>query len=320
MPIVQSSYRPPTYFRNYHVSTIYASLARTIEIPYERERVELPDGDFIDLDWSYTASRPSRKLLVSVHGLGGHSGRPYMTGLSRLFNRSGWDVAAINLRGCSGEINRLYRSYHAGASEDLEMILSHISRNRSYDTLALNGFSLGGNILLKYLGEERIFPNELKAAVAISAPCDLYHSLSRLDRYVNSIYSLRFVRVLKAQLSERQRKFPEKLRLKDLQACKTLYSIDELYTSKAHGFQNALDYYNKSSSLNYLSNIQIPTLLLNAKNDGFLSASSSPLAMASESNILHLEMPAYGGHVGFLQDREETYAEERALEFIQGVL
>ncbi len=320
MPVIKSSYHPPAYFRNYHLSTIYASVARTIEIPKKRERVELPDGDFIDLDWSYHAIRPCKKLLVTLHGLGGHAGRPYMTGLARLFNRNGWDVAAINLRGCSGEINRLYSSYHAGASEDLAMVLSHISLNRSYDTIALNGFSLGGNIVLKYLGEQRNYPKSLKAAVAISAPCDLYQSLGRLQHYANTIYSLRFVRALKLQLLERQQKFPDRLKARDVHECKTLFSIDELYTSKAHGFKDALDYYSKSSSLNFLPNIQLPTLLLNARNDGFLSGSSSPVTVAQKNEFLHLEMPACGGHVAFLQDREETYAEERALEFITGVL
>ena len=290
---------------------------RVSPVVQTRERLELADEDFMDLDWSFAHSGPSKKVLVILHGLEGNAQRPYILGLARYFNQNGWDVAALNFRGCSGEINRLYNSYNAGASADLDLVISHIIAKNKYGILALNGFSLGGNLLLKYLGEGNLLPPQLKAAVAISTPCDLHGSVKKLGEPKNRIYSRRFVKKLKEQLSLRERHFPEQLQKKSILGCKNLISIDDLYTSKAHGFENALDYYKKSSALSFIPNISTPTLLINAKNDSFLSASSSPIKSAENNPDFYLEMPDYGGHVGFLQNKKQTYTEERALEFIE---
>lgn len=317
MPILESTYNPPYIFRNYHISTIYSAKLRFIKpVPQTRERLELEDGDFLDIDWSYANSCSSRNVLIILHGLDGHAQRPYVLGLAHHFNHHGWDVAAINFRGCSGEINKLYRSYNAGASEDLNHVVSHILSIKKYESLAINGFSLGANLLLKYLGEGNHLPAELKAAVAISAPCDLYASLKKLDETENWLYSKRFVLQLKKQLRLREKHFPEKISKKQIANCTNLYAIDELYTSQAHGFANALEYYKKSSALSFLPNIKTPTLLINAKNDGFLSENSSPAAIAENNPNFFLEMPEHGGHVGFIQKKQATYTEERALEFI----
>ena len=317
MPVIKSTYKPPLIFRNYHLSTIYASLFRKpLKVIQHRERLDLQDGDFLDLDWSFSTSGPSVKLQIILHGLEGNSSRPYILGMASQFNRAGWDVAAINLRGCSGELNRLYRSYNAGASEDLREVIDHILKKQKYETLALTGFSLGGNLMLKYLGEGKPLPPQVKAAVAISTPCDLYLSLKKLEESRNLIYSRRFVKKLKQQLLKRRELFPDNITKKEILSCTSLYAIDDLYTGKAHGFKNALEYYERSSALNYIPSISIPTLLINAKNDGFLSANSSPENMAAKNPFFHLEMPEYGGHVGFLQKKNITYTEERALEFI----
>ena len=317
MSIIKSTYRPPVLFKNYHISTIYASVLRKVpRVTQTRERLELEDGDFLDLDWSYSTFGKSGKVLILLHGLEGNAQRPYMLGMAQYFNQNGWDVAAINFRGCSGEINRLYRSYNAGASEDLVQVVSHILSKNRYNNLALNGFSLGGNLMLKYLGEGNKLPVQLKAAVAISTPCDLHLSLKKLEKYQNRIYSGRFVKKLKQQLYHREVHFPDDLEKHQIASCKSLFAIDELYTSRAHGYKNALDYYEKSSSLQFLDKISIPTLLINAKNDGFLSENSSPLEIARSNPNFHLEMPDYGGHVGFIQKKELTYTEERSLKFI----
>ncbi|HSI70576.1 MAG TPA: alpha/beta fold hydrolase [Gillisia sp.] len=317
MPIIESTYIAPIVFRNYHLSTIYASALRKVSPPnFKRERLELEDGDFLDLDWSSSGTNRQSKVAIILHGLEGSSTRPYVMGMANHYNRKGWDVAAVNLRGCSGELNRLYRSYNAGASEDLEQVVNHILENKKYSEIALTGFSLGGNLMLKYLGEDRKVPAEIKAAVAISAPCDLYQSLLKLQEAKNFIYSRRFVKKLKKQLLLREAKFPDRLSRKQIESCRTLYSIDDLYTGKAHGFRDARDYYEKSSALNFIPNIKIPTLLLNAQNDAFLSKNSSPVELAERNPRFFLEMPLHGGHVGFLQHKKETYAEERALNFI----
>ncbi len=321
MPVLKSTYQTPFLFRNYHLSTIYASMFRKVpEISQTRERLELGDGDFLDLDWSFAPMGPAKKLLIILHGLEGNSSRPYVLGMAGHFNLSGWDVAAINLRGCSGEINRLYRSYNAGASEDLREVINYILDKKKYDTLSLTGFSLGGNLMLKYLGEGKEIPQQLKAAVAISTPCDLYRSLKKLEETKNFLYSRRFVKKLRQQLLKRSELFPDNIEKEEILKCTTLYAIDDLYTGKAHGFQNALEYYEKSSALNFIPAITIPTLLINAKNDAFLSPNSSPVEIADQHPFFHLEMPEYGGHVGFLQNKKTTFAEERALEFIAGYI
>lgn len=317
MPILQSTYKPPIIFRNYHLSTIYASMIRKVpHVAQSRERLELEDGDFIDIDWSHAANQASDKLVVILHGLEGSSQRPYVKGMAHQFLENEWDAAAVNLRGCSGEINRLYRSYNAGASEDLKAVLDHILKINKYSTITLTGFSLGGNLMLKYLGEGNKIPQEVKAAVAISTPCDLYRSLKRLEEPQNFLYSKRFVKKLKKQLHLRGSKFPDNISTKEISECRSLYDIDELYTGKAHGFKNAKDYYEKSSALNFIQNIEIPTLLLNAKNDAFLSTNSSPVNKAGINPFFYLETPEYGGHVGFIQKENSTYAEDRALEFL----
>jgi len=293
---------------------------RVSPVAQTRERLELKDGDFMDLDWSYAVSGTSKKVLIILHGLEGNAQRPYILGLASYFNQNGWDVAALNFRGCSGEINRLYKSYNAGASADLQLVLSHIISKNRYNNLALTRFSLGGNLMLKYLGEGNLLPTQLKAAVAISAPCDLHGSLKKLEEPKNRIYSGRFVKKLKQQLYLREKHFPENLQKQQISACKNLFSIDDLYTSKAHGFENALDYYQKSSALSFIPNITTPTLLINAKNDNFLSASSSPTDSAEKNPNFYLEISDHGGHVGFLQNKKQTYTEERALEFIESFI
>lgn len=317
MPVIKSTYKAPFLFRNYHISTIYASALRKVPSPhFNRERLELEDGDFLDIDWSSPEREKLNKVAIILHGLEGNSTRPYVMGMTNQYNKNGWDVAAVNLRGCSGELNRLYRSYNAGASEDLEQVVHHILKNRNYSEIVLTGFSLGGNLMLKYLGEDRKVPQQIKAAVAISTPCDLYRSLLKLQQPQNFIYSRRFVSKLKKQLLLRETKFPDRLTREEIASCRTLYAIDDLYTGKAHGFKDAIDYYEKSSALNFIPKITIPTLLINAQNDAFLSENSSPVELAARNPHFFLEMPSHGGHVGFLQYKAETYAEERALKFI----
>lgn len=318
MPLVKSRYTGPRIFRNAHFSTIFAATLR--KVPFsttQRDRIELEDGDFIDLDRSFSPEGNSEKLVLLLHGLAGNAQRPYMTGMGRIFAESGWDTASMNFRGCSGAMNRLYRSYNAGATEDLEAVLKHILAEKRYTRIALVGFSLGGNLMLKYLGETFDIPSEIISAVAVSTPCDLGASLEELNQTRNIIYSKRFVRNLKKELFRRHLIYPDKITKEEIANCRTLRDIDELYTSKAHGFKNAKDYYQKSSSLRFLPNIKIPTLLINAENDSFLSKTSYPVELAENSENFHLEIPAHGGHVGFIQNKKTYYHEERALEFVK---
>ncbi len=316
MPLIESTYTPPYFFKNGHFSTIYPNLLRKVnDILQTRERIELEDGDFIDIDWSYPSKGESnQKVAVLIHGLEGNAQRQYIVGLARHLNNNHWDVAAVNLRNCSGVVNRLYRSYNAGVSEDLSSIITHIIE-KEYNTISICGFSLGGNITLKYLGE-RATPTQVKSAVVVSVPCDLYDSLKEINKPKNFIYQKRFIKSLKEKLHERQQVFPEQISKSDINACKSLIDIDNLYTSKAHGYTNAIDYYTKCSSKQFLKNIQIPTLIINAKNDTFLGNACYPIKEAQENNNLFLETPNFGGHVGFYLRGLTYYNEYKTVQFL----
>lgn len=317
MPIVNSAYKAPFFFKNGHLSTIYSGLIRSVKgVEQERERITLSDGDFLDLDWSY-ANRPTDKLLILLHGLEGHGQRPYMTGTAKLFNQQGFDAVCVNFRGCSGEDNLKYRSYHSGATEDLEDILSHIFSTKNYSKTYLKGFSLGGNLLLKYLGEREVVHPKIQGAVAVSVPCNLYGSCKVLHTLKNKPYHDNFKTYLVKRLRLKQKRHAEKLSIEQVDSIKTLKDFDDVYTAKAHGFKDALEYYEKASSLQFLSHVKTPVLILNALNDSFLSPECYPVKEAQENPHLFLEMPQSGGHVGFYLFRDFYYNEKRALEFIQ---
>ena len=289
---------------------------RKVKPPIQiRERISLPDLDFLDLDWSYTHKK-SEQLLILLHGLEGHAQRPYITGTASLFTDNGFDVVAVNFRGCSGEPNLLYRSYHSGATEDLKAVVNHVLQKEQYNRIYIKGTSLGGNMVLKYLGEGNILPKELKGVVAISVPCDLKGSCDELNKFKNVAYAKRFLDHLKKKLGQKLQQFPDRISRKEYDSIKSLVDFDNVYTSKAHGFTDALDYYQRSSSLQFLGAIEIPTLIINALNDSFFSPSCYPVKAAKQSANLYLEMPKYGGHVGFITYREAFYYNEnRALNF-----
>ncbi len=318
MPLVNSTYLPPIPFRNGHFSTIFASGFRRIaNIEQRRTQLPTPDGDFLDLDWS-NAPNKTTSLAIIIHGLEGDSTRPYMKGSVRAFNDHNIDAVCVNLRSCSGKPNKLYTSYHSGKSDDLKVVVDAIVAKNQYQNIYLNGFSLGANIILKYLGEQD-FPGQVKAAIAVSAPCDLYGTMLELHKAKNWIYAYRFKKTLLEKLRQKQLLFPDRIDLNTIKGIKTLKDFDDVYTSKAHGFIDAVDYYKKSSSLQYLSDIKIPTLILNALNDSFLSPSCFPREIAKNHPYLFFESPTYGGHVGFFKYGKSYFNEQRTIAFIQGL-
>lgn len=225
MPLVSSTYQAPIGLRGGHLSTIYPTLFRKVESPTTvRERLELPDGDFIDLDW---APRKNKRVAIIGHGLEGDSSAKYIRGMSLALQKRGWDTIAWNCRGCSGEPNRLLRSYHSGVSDDLGFVVEHAIA-QGYQAIAVIGFSLGGNIVLKYLGEEgsQIHP-EVKAGVAFSVPCDLTSSSLRLGDWENQIYMSRFMNGLKEKVIQKNEKFPGKLNLDGIEGLKTFAQFDD---------------------------------------------------------------------------------------------
>jgi len=319
MPIVQSTYKAPYFFRKGFVSTVYSGLFRNVNgLNQERERIELTDGDFLDLDWSFAKAK-TNKLIIVLHGLEGNAQRPYMTGTAKLFTENNIDAVCVNFRGCSGEPNRKYYSYHSGATQDLHEVVQHIIESKHYSEIYIKGFSLGGNVTLKYLGERDNVPSQIKAGIAVSVPCFLKGSALELHTFKNILFHDRFKRYLVERLKLKQKQYPDKLKIEDINSIKTLNDFDNIYTSKAHGFINAQDYYAKSSSLQFLNNIKTPTLIINALNDSFLSPECYPVKEAKTNSNLHLEMPNHGGHVGFVKLNKFYYNETRALNFITNI-
>lgn len=323
MPVIKSTYKAKGLHKNGHFSTIYSAKLRPVpKLEQVRERLELNDGDFVDIDWSYckNISKRSKKVAILLHGLEGNAQRVYIKGQGKILVKNGWDIAAMNHRGCSGEENRLYLSYNSGRTEDLSELITHILSNYDYKTISLIGFSLGGNVILKYLGERGTVLPEIKSAVAISTPLYLRGALEQLIKRENVIYSKTFINDLRKKYKRKMIQFPDAMNADELKKIQNLLDFDNLYTAKAHGFEDAYDYYEKSSSLQFLPNIKIPTLILNAENDSFLSPECYPFELAKNHEYISLEVPKTGGHVGFYKSNKQYYSEKRTLEFIDGVL
>lgn len=318
MPIVApSSYVAPLGLGNGHVQTIVARLTRRVPaVPYRRERIGTPDGDFLDLDWARVGSR---RLGVVCHGLEGSSQGSYILATAHALNQAGWDVLAWNYRGCSGEMNRTARSYHSGATDDLGVVLAHASPG--YEEIALVGFSLGGNLVLKYAGEEGDGLDErIRRVVAFSVPCDLAASARALSHGFSRLYLNRFLRTLKRKIEAKAHLLPPHVHLRDTHAIRTFRDFDDRFTAPLHGFRDAQHYWDTCSSNRFLHRIRVPSLLVNARNDPFLTEACLPFEAARESPWVFLEVPDSGGHVGFMnlhpRASDPWWSERRTLAFL----
>lgn len=264
----------------------------------EKERLELVDGDFLDLEWK---REEGERLVIFCHGLEADAGASYVQELAGVLSQRGWDILAWSYRGCSGEMNRLPRFYHSGATEDLAAVVAHAMVSHPAKKIDLVGFSLGGNLILKYLGEqaEQVSPR-LGRAVTFSVPCDLACSAEALDTVFNrEIYMRRFIKSLADKIRQKHAFFPKEMSLNALDDIRTFREFDNRYTAPIHGFVDAEDYWICSSSRTYLEKIRIPTLLVNAENDPFLGPGCYPRSEAAASSFFYLEVPREGGHVGF---------------------
>ena len=315
-------YRPPFPFTSGHLQTIYPTLFRRTPITSpSRERIETPDGDFIDVDYHYSRTEPCRGLAVVSHGLEGHSRKKYPLGMARCLSSHGWDVACLNFRCCSGEPNRLPRFYHSGVTDDLHLVITN-GLSKGYERVVLIGFSMGGNQTLKYLGEAPgLVPSEVTAAVAFSVPCRLGDAVAVMDKVCNRPYMHYFMRGLRAKIREKANRFPELIDTEGLDQMISFEPFDDKYTAPLHGFRDAADYYQRCSSAQFTDSIRVPTLLVQSQDDPFLSSSCYPVAEAERSKSLFLEISEFGGHVGFMGSwlRRDYWSERRALSFIEEV-
>lgn len=319
MPILpQPVYRPSRWQFNGHIQTIWPSLFRKIFFRYQwRERMELPDGDFVDLDW-YFASPARKKLLIITHGLEGDSKRQYVKGMARLFTASGIDVLGWNCRSCSGELNRLLRFYHHGDAGDLRLVIKHAIEQHGYEEIILAGFSMGGSLSLRAVCEfpEEV-PHQVKKVVAFSVPCSLRSSVDALALPGNKMYQQRFLRKLGKKIAAKEKLFPGQISTEGYKAITHFTAFDNRYTAPLHGYKDADDFYERASVKPMLKNIRIPALIVQALNDPFLGEACFPYEEAESHPLLYLETPAEGGHCGFMLPRNRyTWAELRALRFV----
>jgi predicted alpha/beta-fold hydrolase len=322
MPVLATpAYKPVWPLTNGHVHTVFPTLFRptppTSPIP---RRIETPDGDFLDLDVHRASPQPAKTVVIISHGLEGNARKKYPLGMARAMNRMGYDALCLNFRGCSGEPNRLLRMYHSGVTDDLHTVIMHAIRTEGYERVFLVGFSMGGNQTLKYLGQDpRMVPPEVQGAVVFSVPCDLKGSARVMDRPVNRIYMEYFMKGLRQKVRTKAAMFPGMIDTTGLETIRTFSVFDDRYTAPLHGFRNALDYYTRASCKPFLHAIDIPCLLVQARDDPFLSPSCYPVAFARANANLYLEIPRYGGHVGFhLPGKDNVYwLEKRASTFLK---
>ncbi len=316
MPLLSSSFNPPALLRSPHVQTIIPSLFRRPHLPtLATQQLETNDGDCL-LYRLYCHN--NNRLAVISHGLEGSFDSSYVRGMVQSLTNNGWDVLTWNMRGCGDVPNRLVTWYHSGKSDDLRAVVSR-ALTLPYQEIALIGFSVGGNITLKYLGEEgSSLPNPISCAITISVPMDLQGSAEVLAKRRNSVYMQYLLRPLRRRMRSKRSTFPEYFDIAGLNGIRTFYEFDRRFTAPFHGFSSVEDYWSSSSSLRYLDSIAIPTLALSACDDPFLSPSCLPHNLARAHPYLFLETPRHGGHVGFLTSLslQETWAEHRALEFL----
>lgn len=309
-----AQYSPGFPFKNGHFNSIYTSLLRKApKVEFTRKRLPTPDDDFLDVD---LISKGNKALAILCHGLEGNSDSQYIRGTSAILSENHWDIAAMNYRFCSGEINRQLRMYHSGASDDLDVLVQYFKP--SYDQIVLIGFSLGGNLVLKYCGENRINSNTpITKAIAISAPTDLEAGSLNIGRKENYLYEWRFLKSLTTKIKAKAQQFPAQIDLGKLRLVKSLYDFDDLYTGPLHGFENAHHYYSTCSSKNFIGKIKIPTLIINALDDPFLPIECYPYAQVKENPFMTLSTPKWGGHVGFYQKAQRfCWNEVKLLEFL----
>ncbi|HTN33672.1 MAG TPA: alpha/beta fold hydrolase [Marinobacter sp.] len=282
----------------------------------EVEVIHTDDDDELHLDWY---RQGSDRLAIISHGLEGHSRRAYVLGLARTLVSEGWDVLAWNFRSCGGVMNRQPRFYHSGATEDLGCVIKH-GLKRNYKTLFLSGFSMGGNLTLLYLAEQsEQADSRICGALAYSVPCDLAGSADMLAKPGRRIYMQRFLKDLHGKMTEKAERFPELIDIRGFGSIRSFHEFDDRYTAPLHGFRNARDYWAQCSALYRLKDIRVPSLMINAADDPFLSAKCFPESRSVLGRHVQLEAPRWGGHVGFIEHAEpgRYWSERRAIAFLQ---
>lgn len=324
--LIKTTFKPAWWLKNRHLQTLYPALLRKISAPpLRRERLVTPDNDFLDIDWCGEGDKP---LVILLHGLTGSAQSVYIKGLQQVLLHHNYRSVALNFRGCSGESNHRARSYHSGETEDIHFLYQTLRTREPATAIAVIGFSLGGNVLLKWLGEQgdkvTVF-----AAIAVSVPLVLSICATKLDNGFSKLYRANLLQESKDYISHKQQHLEklgmtqeaEKLKqLGDLSKISSFWEYDDRVVAKLHGFKSAHDFYQRASSRQFLKNITIPTLIIHAADDPFMTAEAIPLEHELSPHV-RLEVTAAGGHVGFVSGKNPFkpifWLEQRIPEFLR---
>ncbi len=308
MPVIKKSTYPgaPRRLFNGHLQTILPSLQdKKGTLPYERQRFTLSDGDFVDLDW---LKGGNKKCALLIHGLEGGSQRKYLRKMASHLHAKGWDILAWNARSCSGEMNKAFRLYEHGEIGDLTEVIQDVNAKGDYEQMILVGFSMGGSIVINYLSRMAdSLPKMVTHGVAISTPCNLGECADQLDKWDNYLYRNKFKRKLYKKVKHKAEQFPGRIDISKLSEVKCWRDFDEFFSAPVNGYKDAEDFYKKASAGNHVAGVKVPTLLINAKNDPFLTPSCSPFEIAQNHPNFYLEVTENGGHVGFPDRDKKTY-------------
>lgn len=318
MPYLKNiSYEPKLIFQNGHVSTIYLGLISRFGIPhYSRKKIDLPDGDFLLLDY---VAQESEKALIICHGLEGDSRKNYNNVCANYFIQKKYSVFAWNNRSCGGEMNNSHKLYHHDGIDELEFIINYVE-SLGYKEIYVIGFSLGGAQILNLLGKRNV-SEKLKASVAISSPYSLHSSATKIQEGLSQIYLNRFIRKIKSKILIKSKEFPEILNYEQTKGIRNFDDVIQHFVIPAHGgYHDLEDYYKKASPAYAVENIKTPVLIINALNDPILGEKDHPAEMAKNHKYVFLETPEFGGHCAFpMPESDYPYSVLRAEEFFREI-
>jgi len=318
--ITTSQFRPAEFAANRHIQTLLPTLFRINHtVLYEHQELALPDGDFLDLAWNrIPVKTQTRPIVVIFHGLEGSIGSPYAKGLMQIVDRNGWNVVVMHFRNCSGRLNRAARTYHSGETSDANYLINWLHVNYPRAPLLAAGYSLGGNMLLKLLGEMQK-NSPIRAAVAVSVPMLLEQCANQMRRGFSRFYQYLLLRKMKQKLLAKFQQYDYQqligLQRKDIYAIRDFWDFDNVFTAPINGFKDAQDYYEKASSRQYLGTIDTPTLIIQSLDDPFMTPAVIP-QQHELSPAVCLELSEKGGHVGFVSGylwQPEFWLEKRIM-------
>ena len=317
------AFKPAWWCRGPHAQTIFGGLFRsTSRLKLDRVRLEMPDGDFLDVDFLEGPPANGKKdtpLVLILHGLEGSSRASYVQSLLAEARNRGLNAAAMNMRMCSGEPNRLRETYHSGKTEDLNFLVRYLE-SEGHQRIYLVGFSIGGNIVLKWLGEQEArVAGKIQKAAAVSVPYDLAKSVELMDHGFNrEVYTRALLASLKAKVLAKEKRFPEAVQHDRLKRCRTFKEFDSLVTAPLNGFKDAMEYWSQASCKNFIPSIRVPTLLIQAEDDPFFPGRLLPPEIAGSKYLKALTLPR-GGHLGFIAGKwpwkQEPWLENTILDF-----